>query len=100
MLKDWRAPSRLPLAWSTLAWDRTERTSSRLSPYEASAAGSTCTRTAGFWPPLIDTSPTPGSCEIFWARFVSARSSTLDSGSVSEVRARVKIGVSAGLTLL
>ena len=34
-------------------------------------------RTAGFCPPLIDTRPTPGNCEIFCASVVSARSSTL-----------------------
>ena len=57
-------------------------------------------RTAGFCPPPIETKPTPGSWEIFWARVVSARSSTLESGSVSEVRPRVRIGASAGFTLL
>jgi hypothetical protein len=55
---------------------------------------------AGFWPPLIDTRPTPESWEIFCARLVSARSWTLVRGRVSEVRASVRIGVSAGLTLL
>ena len=40
-------------------------------------------RTAGRWPPLMLTRPTPGSCEIFCARRVSARSSTCGSGSVS-----------------
>ena len=43
-----------------------------LRPVPASAPGSTCTRTAGFWPPLIDTSPTPDTCEIFWASTESA----------------------------
>ncbi len=37
-------------------------------------------RTAGFCPPLMLTRPTPGSCEIFGERRVSARSSTLESG--------------------
>ena len=62
--------------------------------------GFTWMRTAGFWPPLILTKPTPESCEIFCASRVSARSSILGSGSVFEVRARVKIGASAGLVLL
>ena len=62
--------------------------------------GSTCTRTAGRWPPLIETKPTPESWEIFWARLVSARSCTRCSGSVSEVSASVSTGVSAGLALL
>jgi hypothetical protein len=57
-------------------------------------------RTAGFWPPLSVTSPTPGSCEIFGTRRVSARSWTVDSGSVSDVSASVRIGASAGFTLL
>src|SRR5262245_12446741 len=55
---------------------------------------------AGFWPPLMLTNPTPGSCEIFWARLVSVRSCTRVRGKVSEVTARVSTGVSAGLTLL
>ena len=42
-------------------------------------------RTAGFWPPAMETRPTPESCEIFCARTVSARSSTFCSGTVSEV---------------
>ncbi len=37
-----------------------------------SATGSTWTRTAGFWPPLIVTRPTPETCEIFCARIESA----------------------------
>jgi hypothetical protein len=44
------------------------------------------------------TKPTPGSCEIFCARRVSARSSTCISGIVLEVNAKVRIGASAGLT--
>src|ERR1035438_146103 len=43
------------------------------------------------------TRPTPGNCDILGARRVSARSSTFDSGSSVEVRARVRMGVSAGL---
>jgi hypothetical protein len=46
------------------------------------------------------TSPTPGSCEIFWASRVSARSSMRGSGSVVDVSASVRIGASAGFTLL
>ena len=57
-------------------------------------------RTAGFCPPVILTNPTPGDGEILGARRVSAKSSTLESGSVLEVRANVRIGVSAGLILL
>ena len=58
------------------------------------------TRTAGFWPPLMLTKPTPGNCEIFGANRVSARSSTLESGSSFELKASVRMGASAGLLLL
>ena len=51
-------------------------------------------------PPLILTSPTPGTCEIFCARRVSAKSCTCESGSVFELSASVRIGASAGLDLL
>ena len=57
-------------------------------------------RTAGFWPPLMLTRPTPGNCEIFGASRVSARSSTCESGMSFEVSASVRIGVSAGFVLL
>src|SRR5882762_1221586 len=46
------------------------------------------------------TRPTPGSCEIFGASRVSARSSIFDNGSSADVSASVRIGVSAGLVLL
>ncbi len=57
-------------------------------------------RTAGFWPPLMLTRPTPVSCEIFGARRVSTRSSTCDSGMFFELIASVRTGASAGLVLL
>ena len=57
-------------------------------------------RTAGFCPPLMETNPTPGNWAIFCASVVSAMSSTLDSGSESELSASVRIGASAGFTLL
>ena len=93
-------PSKLPLAWLVLAPAIAVRTSSSDRPYAASALGLTWMRTAGRWPPLILTSPTPGSCEIFCAIRVSARSSSFGSGSVCDDSASVMIGVSAGLTLL
>jgi hypothetical protein len=46
------------------------------------------------------TRPTPGSWAIFWASRVSARSSTWGNGRVAEVSPSVRIGVSAGFTLL
>ena len=57
-------------------------------------------RTAGRWPPVMLTSPTPGSCEIFAASRVSASDWISGSGIVREESASVRIGVSAGLTLL
>ncbi len=92
-------PSKAPLAWLTLAAPTAARMSARESPYEARATGLTCTRTAGFWPPLMLTSPTPGSWLIFCARRVSANSSTLGRDRVSEERARVRMGASAGFVL-
>ena len=69
-------------------------------PFDARAVGFASMRTAGFWPPLMLTRPTPGNCDIFGANLVSARSSTFESGSSFEVSARVRIGVSAGFVLL
>ena len=57
-------------------------------------------RTAGFRPPVMLTRPTPGSWDSLWARRVSARSWTFDSGSVSDISASVRIGASAGFVLL
>ena len=70
-------PSKLPLAWLVLALAIDVRTSSSDRPYAASAFGLTWMRTAGRWPPLMLTRPTPGSCEIFCAMRVSARSCSL-----------------------
>ncbi len=61
--------------------------------------GLTWTRTAGLWPPLMLTRPTPGSWEIFWANLVSARSSTCGRGRVFEVSASVRIGRVGGVYL-
>jgi len=88
------------LAWFTLLAATAVRTSPRVSPLAARAAGLAWMRTAGFCPPLMLTRPTPGSWEIFWANRVSAKSSTLDSGRLFEVSARVRMGASAGLILL
>ena len=93
-------PSKLPFAWLVFALAIDVRTSSSDRPYAASAFGLTWIRTAGRWPPLMLTRPTPGSCEIFCATRVSAMSCSFVSGSVFEESARVRIGVSAGLTLL
>ncbi len=93
-------PSKLPLAPLTLAAPIAVRRSSIDMPSAASAVGLAWMRTAGRWPPLMVTRPTPWICEIFCATRVSTRSCSLGSGSVSEVIASVRIGASAGLTLL
>ncbi|OIQ66892.1 hypothetical protein GALL_515350 [mine drainage metagenome] len=93
-------PSKLPLAWLTLALVIEVRKSSSDMPYAASDMGLARTRTAGRWPPLMLTRPTPETWEIFCASRVSAKSSTLISGRVREVSASVMMGASAGFTLL
>jgi hypothetical protein len=61
-----------PLGASTVAAAMTPATSSICKPNAANLVGSTCTRTAGFcWPP-IDTCAMPGICEICCARIFSA----------------------------
>ena len=69
-------------------------------PYDDSAMGLAWMRTAGFWPPLMLTRPTPLSWEIFGASRVSTRSSTVESGMVVDVMPRVRMGASAGFVLL
>ena len=68
-------------------------------PSAASFCKLACTRTAGRCPPEIETRPTLGSWEIFWAMRVSARSSTVVMGRLLDDTARVITGASAGLTL-
>ena len=67
---------------------------------EASACGSICTCTAYFCAPSTCTWATPLIIEMRCAMRVSAYSSRVQSGSVGEVRARYRIGWSAGLTLV
>jgi hypothetical protein len=68
--------------------------------FAASAFGFTCTRTAGRCPPASVTKPTPEICESFCARRVSARFWISGSGIVCDASPSVRIGASAGLTLL
>ena len=56
------------------------------------------TRTAGRWPPVIDTNPTPGSCGCLREPGRKIEIWTRGSGIVCEVTA-VSTGASAGLTL-
>ncbi len=56
-------------------------------------------RTANFCAPKMLTCATPFSVEIRWATLISAYSLISDSGSVGELSARNRIGMSAGFTL-
>ena len=93
-------PSKLPLARFTLAALMAVRMSSIERPWLAAARGLTCTRTAGRCPPDSDTRPTPGTCEIRCASRVSTRFWTCVIFIVGEVMPSVRIGASAGFTLL
>ena len=68
-------------------------------PYLCTAVGFSSTRTAGSEPPPTKTVPTPSTWESFCCRMVEAASYILARSAVSEVRARIRIGASAGLTL-
>ncbi len=72
---------------------------SRLIPMFASFPGSAWTRTAYFCEPRMSTCATPLTMEMRWAIRFSPYSATSLIGSVDEVRAKVRIGWSAGLTL-
>jgi hypothetical protein len=68
-------------------------------PRDASARGSIWTRTAYFCEPKTWTCETPSTIEMRWAIRVSPYSFRADSGSVGLVRARYRMGWSAGLSL-
>ena len=74
--------------------------SAKVSPIAANACGLACTRTAGRWPPLMVTKPTPATCEMRVASRVSARSCNWVSGIEGDDTAMLITGVSAGFTLL
>ena len=93
-------PSKLPLAWLVFELETAVRMSSSEIEAEAAARGFTWIRTAGRWPPESETWPTPGTCEILVARRVSTRFCTCVIGIVCEVMPSVRIGASAGFTLL
>ena len=57
------------------------------------------TRTAGSELPPTTTSPMPSTCDSFCASTVDAASYRSPRVIVSEVRVRIRIGASAGLTL-
>ncbi len=92
-------PSKPPTGPSTLAALMAVFTSWPASPAAASAAGSSCTRTAGFSAPFACTCATPGTWLSRCTRMVSAASYTAASGRLLLVSAMVMIGASAGLNL-
>ena len=87
------------LGLSTVALTRTLRTSSIVIPIEASFAGSTCTRTAGFcWPPISTCADARRFARSAGrARFQRSHPRSV-SGSASDCAARIMIGASDGFT--
>src|SRR3989338_10510414 len=65
----------------------------------ASREGSSWMRTAYFCEPKTSTWATPLTIEMRWARTLWAYSSTVERGSVGELRANRRMELSAGLTL-
>ena len=88
-----------PFGLLALAEASPARTSSMLTPYLFSASGLSSTRTAGSVAPPMMTCPTPSSCESRCCKTLLAASYIWPRVSVLEVRARMTIGASAGLTL-
>ena len=84
----------------TLAWLMAVRTSSNEKPDAAKAWLLTCTRTAGRCPPAMLTKPTPATCDKRMAKRFSTMSCTCVIGKLPELMAKVRMGASAGLTLL
>src|SRR3989442_15365215 len=93
-------PHSVPVGRFGLPADTAAVTSSRPIPRAASAFGSTWIRTAYLPDPNTCTCATPLTVDKRCARNVSAYSSNTDSGSVPDVRARYRIGESAGFDLL
>ncbi len=92
-------PSKVPVGELTLTLAMVVRRSSIDSPRAVSARVFTLTRSARRLPPVSVTSPTPLTWLSFCASRVSTKSSTSVSCIVLEVMPRVRIGLSAGLTL-
>ena len=89
----------MPSALAALALEMALRTSSRLTPIEATATGLTRTRIAGCSAPLTVTSATPSTWAMRCAMTLSATSYMLLASMVLEVSARIRIGAADGLTL-
>jgi hypothetical protein len=89
----------LPLG-SAVTWPRKERTSSRLRPVEASAAGLSLDPHGRFFRAVDGDLADPFDLAEFLADdLVGVFVNLCVGGSVSEVIARIHIGASAGLTL-
>ena len=73
------------------------RTSSRAMPLAASLVGSSSTLTAGSAPPAICTLPTPSTWAMLCDSTVEAASYIWPRVMVFDVRARMRMGVSAVL---
>ena len=88
-----------PFGVLALAEASAARTSSSPMPYLKSAVGFSSTRTAGSDEPPMFTWPTPRTWESFCCRMVEAASNSCPGVRVCEVKAKMRTGASAGLTL-
>jgi len=93
-------PHRMPVGRLALLLVTASTTSSMPMRRYASARGSSWMRTAYFCEPYTFTWATPSTVEMRCARYVSAYSSTVESGSVGEETAKYMIGEAAGFCLL
>src|SRR6185437_2885338 len=92
------APHSTPVGKFTFALSIALTTSSMPILRIAIACGSSCTRTAYFCEPYTCTCATPDTVDSRWARYVSAYSSSCDSGRVFDVSARYKMADADGST--
>ena len=81
-------PQSVPVGMLTFCEPIADATSSMPIPRLARDVGSSCTRTAYFWPPNTCTCAMPGTIEMRCAMNVSPYSSSCDSGIVFEVSAK------------
>ena len=88
----------VPTGVLALADEMAACTSLTPSPRDASASGSSWTRTAYFWLPKICTWATPSIVDRAGANTCWAKASSFDSGVVSLRRAISRMGASAGFT--
>src|SRR5580700_4254749 len=94
----WLSLASSPLGRFALAEARAVRTSSSPTPRLLICVGFSSTRTPGSALPPTLTWPTPSICESFCSRIESAASYIKPGRTAVEVRPRIMIGASAGLT--